>query len=532
PPYSGHSENKGAWISDKIEDYKFVNGQPLNERNSKWLQDDYVKFIRFAQWRLDESGNGILAFISNNGYLDNPTFRGMRWSLMQSFNDIYILNLHGSSKKKETAPDGGKDENVFDIQQGVCIGIFIKQPDSSRKCQIHYADLWGERQNKYDTLDKLEVSKTKWQKANPREPFHVFIPQDKATADEYEQFLGIAEIAPLNVLGFQTHRDEIATAMLEQELENQIREFLTCIVKESDWEQYASVCSYRPFDSRYAYFHPKVCDRPRKELIANVLKKKNICLGIGRQGMAVNDPAWSLLTVARYPLDANVFRRGGVNVFPLYLYPDSNELNFGESARKPNLSDKFIKEFSGKLGLEFISDGQGDLKKTFGPEDVFYYIYAVLHSPTYRTRYADFLKIDFPRVPLTSDKKLFASLVKLGGELTALHLMEFEVGRAVPCAPQTAFPVAGDNIVARGFPKFKDGRVYISKTQYFDGVPSNVWNFTIGGYQVCKKWLKDRRERELSNDDLQHYKKIVAALSRTIELMREIDQAIPKWPME
>ena len=555
PPYSGHSENKGAWISDKIEDYKFVNGQPLNERNSKWLQDDYVKFIRFAQWRLDESGNGILAFISNNGYLDNPTFRGMRWSLMQSFNDIYILNLHGSSKKKETAPDGGKDENVFDIQQGVCIGIFIKQPDSSRKCQIHYADLWGERQNKYDKLDKLDVSKTKWKKAEPKEPFFVFVPQDEAASDEYGKYWGVAEIAPLNVLGFQTHRDDFAIAYDQSVIRDRLSAMQATILTDdkfaetyrlkdnrdwkvadarknlrqvSDKESIIHQCNYRPFDQRWSCFSYVAMDYPRRELLTNVAGRKNFCLGIGRQGMAVNDPVWSLLTCAKYPLDANVFRRGGVNVFPLYLYHDTEELNFGESGRKPNLSNKFIKEFSGKMGLEFIPDGQGDLKKTVGPEDVFYYIYAVLHSPTYRTRYADFLKIDFPRVPLTSDKKLFAALVKLGGELTALHLMESpELNK-----PATSFPVAGDNIVAKGFPKFKDGRVYINKTQYFDNVPSNVWNFTIGGYQVCEKWLKDRRERVLTNDDLQHYKKIVAALGRTIELMREIDQAIPKWPME
>lgn len=216
------------------------------------------------------------------------------------------------------------------------------------------------------------------------------------------------------------------------------------------------------------------------------------------------------------------------SIFPLYLYPDSDELNFGEAKRKPNLSDKFIEEFSKKLGLEFVADGQGDCKKIFGPEDVFYYIYAVLHSPAYRTRYADFLKIDFPRVPLTSDKTLFAALVKLGGELSALHLMEApELNKTF-----VAFPVAGNSEVEKGFPKFKDNRVYINKTQYFDGVSSNVWNFTVGGYQVCEKWLKDRRERELSHDDLQHYKKIVAALGRTIELMNDIDETIPKWPVQ
>lgn len=555
PPYSGHSENNGPWISDLINDYKFVNGEPMGERNSKWLQDDYVKFIRFAQWRLDQSGSGVLAYISNNGYLDNPTFRGMRWSLMQSFNDIYILNLHGSSKKKETAPDGGKDENVFDIQQGVCIGILVKQPCSSRKCQIHYTDLWGGRQNKYDTLDKLDVSKTKWKKVDPKEPFYVFVPQDEAVSDEYRTCWGVAEITPLNVLGFQTHRDDFAIAYDQSAILERLSAMQATTLTDdkfaetyglkdnrdwkvadarknlrqiSDKETIIQQCNYRPFDQRWSCFSYVAMDYPRRELLAHVAGRKNFCLGIGRQGMAVNDQIWSLLTVARYPLDANVFRRGGVNVFPLYLYPETDEFNFGEAKRKPNLSDKFIEEFSKKLGLKFIPDGQGDLKKTFGPEDVFYYIYAILHSPTYRTRYADFLKIDFPRIPLTSDKKLFAALVKLGGELSALHLMESpELNKTA-----VAFPVAGNSEVEKGYPKFKDSRVYINKTQYFDGVPSNVWSFTVGGYQVCEKWLKDRRERQLAHDDLQHYKKIIIAIGRTIDLMREIDKVVPQWPIE
>ncbi|MGD9874872.1 MAG: type ISP restriction/modification enzyme [Kiritimatiellia bacterium] len=554
PPYSGHSENNGPWISDLINDYKFVGGEPLGERNSKWLQDDYVKFIRFAQWRLDQSGSGVLAFISNNGYLDNPTFRGMRWSLMQSFNDIYILNLHGSSKKKETDPIGGKDENVFDIQQGVCIGIFVKQPDSKRKCQIHYADLWGERQNKYDTLDKLDVSKTKWQKVEPEDVQNLFVPQDKERFNEYKLGWKVVDILPINSIGIVTGQDSKTIAFTGEDAASLARR-----------HELSSECItrflYRPLDVRYATYDQSVVTRPRTDVMRHMKGRTNYGLITTRQ----TKDSWDSYCTKNICGHKTCSAYDINYVFPLYLYPDSNELNFGESGRKPNLSDKFIKEFGGKLGLKFIPDGRGDLKKTFGPEDVFYYIYAVLHSPTYRTRYADFLKIDFPRIPLTSDKKLFASLVKLGGELSALHLMES------PELEKTslAFPVAGDNVVAKGFPKFiineassarhggsrsvatgsdgaepstKDGsdaaalsasgRVYINKTQYFDGVPSNVWNFTIGGYQVCEKWLKDRRERELANDDLQHYKKIVAALGRTIELMQEIDETIPKWPIE
>jgi len=559
PPYSGHSENNGPWISDLINDYKFVNGEPLGERNSKWLQDDYVKFIRFAQWRLDQSGSGVLAYISNNGYLDNPTFRGMRWSLMQSFNDIYILNLHGSSKKKETAPDGSKDENVFDIQQGVCIGIFVKKPGSNRKGQVHYADLWGGREEKYAALERLDLKKTKWEKIQPGRPFHLFIPQDADLRTEYERGWKITEAMPVNVLGFQSHRDDFAVAFDIETLETRLRDFCSKNLREDelrlryalkdnpDWnleearqdarretniEAKVVGCCYRPFDHRQCILDEIAMDRPRREFKDHVAGKANLCLGLGRQGRAVNDPVWSLVGVSKLVMDANYFRRGGVNVFPLYLYPVeessrgrrgmahlTTRMLFEPAAeyktRRPNFAPEFLKEVEKKGGTQT-------------PEKIFNYIYAVLHSPTYRTRYADFLKIDFPRVPLTSDKKLFAALVKLGGELSALHLLESpELNKA-----NIAFPVAGSSEVEKGFPKFKDDCVYINKTQYFDGVPSKVWNFTIGGYQVCEKWLKDRRERTLSHDDLQHYKKIVAALERTIKLMQEIDKVVPQWPIQ
>jgi hypothetical protein len=523
PPYSGHSENNGPWISDLINDYKFVNGEPLGERNSKWLQDDYVKFIRFAQWRLDESGSGVLAFISNNGYLDNPTFRGMRWSLMQSFNDIYILNLHGSSKKKETAPDGSKDENVFDIQQGVCIGIFVKQPGSNRKCQIHYADLWGGREEKYAALERLDAKKTKWKKVQPAEPFHLFIPQDSDLRAEYERGWKITEAMPINCLGVVTGQDEKTIAFSEKEADALARahglssECVTQIL-------------YRPLDIRHVTYDPKVVTRPRMEVMRQMLGGSNLGLSTTR---SVDVGSFSHVFCARSIIGHHCVSLKEVNyLLPLYLEPEQSVpksksglsklttmMLFDPPAeymtRRPNFAPEFLKEIEKKAGKQ-------------SPEKIFNYIYAVLHSPTYRTRYADFLKIDFPRVPLTSDKKLFAALVKLGGDLSALHLLESpELNRS-----NVAFPVAGSSEVEKGFPKFKDDCVYINKTQYFDGVLFNVWSFTIGGYQVCEKWLKDRRERTLSHDDLQHYKKIVAALERTIKLMQEIDNVVPQWPIQ
>lgn len=554
PPYSGHSENNGPWISELIDDYKFVNGEPLGERNSKWLQDDYVKFIRFAQWRLDQSGSGILAFISNNGYLDNPTFRGMRWSLMQSFNDIYILNLHGSTKKKETTPDGDKDENVFDIQQGVCIGIFVKIPNSKRKCQIHYADLWGDRKSKYEVLSKQNLKTTKFSKIKSSSPNHLFIAQDDERQEEYHLGYELLEIFDKQSMGVTTARDKFAVAWKREELRERLERFIDLPSEDArrefklgkdarDWKvelaqddirksgfsaELFTSYSYRPFDDRIIYYTGKtkglIC-MPRKEVMQHLNNRDN--------------PALCFIRRSREDLVSNFFVTKGIvdktilssadnaNVAPLYLYPSAGELDLEQTARKPNLSKAFIESFSGKLGLEFILDGRGDLDRDFGPEDVFHYIYAVLHSPTYRRRYADFLKIDFPRIPLTSDRGLFANLVALGSELSALHLMESSALDNFI----TSFPVAGGNEVARGYPKYADRRVYINKQQYFDRVPEDIWQFTIGGYQVCDKWLKDRRERTLSYDDLAHYQRIVVALRETGRIMDEIDAVICKWPV-
>ncbi|MDM8558974.1 type ISP restriction/modification enzyme [Candidatus Parabeggiatoa sp. HSG14] len=191
--------------------------------------------------------------------------------------------------------------------------------------------------------------------------------------------------------------------------------------------------------------------------------------------------------------------------------------------RKPNFAPNFIKDLETRLNLKFIDDGTGNLTKTIGPEDIFHYMYAIFHSPTYRQRYAEFLKIDFPRLPLTSDKKLFKQLTKLGKQLVTIHLMEADI------ETESSYPIEGDNIVEKI--TYKDEKVYINKTQYFDNVKENIWQFHIGGYQVCQKWLKDRKGRELNFDDCNHYFYILAALEQTIYLMEKIDATIPEFPL-
>jgi predicted helicase len=553
PPYSGISANKGEWISKLIDDYKVIDGKPLNERKT-WLQDDYVKFIRFGQWRIEETGSGVLAFITNHSYLDNPTFRGMRQSLLDSFTDIYVLNLHGNSKKKEVPLDGGKDENVFDIQQGVSIGVLVKEANKNGRGKVHYADMWGLREGKYQSLYKTAISNTTWKDLIPNTPFYFFVPREEELRSEYEKGLKVTELFPLNSVGFVTARDGFAIDFDKGILKERINDFRgitlssneikdkfnlhdtsswnleigrEAIRADEEWEQKFTECLYRPFDLRHIFFSGDLLERPIIKVMRHMLTEENIGLCTNRE---VNGDFHHILCSRDIINDCTVSlqTKERTYLFPLYLYPAEGEMLLEGGRRRPNLNPEFIKVFLDKLGLNFIEDGKGDLQETFGPEDIFNYAYAVFHSPKYRSRYAEFLKIDFPRLPLTSDKALFKSLAEKGGALVALHLMESTLLNTLI----TKYEVKGEHQVDKVRYDDISQRVYINKAQYFEGVPSEVWNFHIGGYQVCEKWLKDRKGRKLSIDDINHYEKIVVALKETIVLMSEIDILITKWPIE
>ena len=573
PPYSGHSANTGEWIAgllrgsdsstgQKTGNYFEVDGAPLGERNPKWLNDDYVKFIRFAQWRIEQTGYGVLAFVTNHGYLDNPTFRGMRQSLMQSFDDIYLLDLHGNSNRKEKSPDGSKDENVFDIQQGVAIGLFVKRGKVQNKpAQVYHADLYGTRESKYAGLAENDVSSTGWQALKPQTPFYLFVPQDETVRAEYEQGWRITDIMPVNSVGIVTARDALTIHWSREDIWRVVNDFANLPVEEArekydlgkdsqDWKiawaqtdlkesglskgQLAPVL-YRPFDMRHTYYTGKPSGfhcRPRGEVMRQMLAGKN--LGFATTRSTEIERGWEHLFCTNGLLTHHTVSIKEVNyLFPLYLYSTAKTDLFDDRAaggRRPNLAPEFIADFSARLQLDFVPDGCGDLRKTYGPEDVFHYAYAVFHAPTYRSRYAEFLKGDFPRLPLTRDVALFRSLCALGKELVALHLME-----QLPKL-ETRYPEAGDNTVdAVRYTEPGNGvhgRAWINQTQYFDNVSPEVWGYHIGGYQVCQKWLKDRKGRQLSYDDLTHYRGIVAALARTIELQAAIDDAIGEWPLQ
>ena len=557
PPYSGHSANKGPWARQLVEKYKTVDGKPLGEKNPKWLQDDYVKFLAFGQWRIELSGQGILGFITNHAYLDNPTFRGMRQSLMNSFTDIYVLNLHGNVKKKEVAPDGGKDENVFDIQQGVAISLFVKEAGKVGTGKVHYSELWGLRDGKYRSLLETDIATTLWAKLKPSSPFYLFVPVQRNLLSEYEKSWKVTDIFPINSVGIVTARDELTIRWSKEEVEAVIHNFASLPPEEArdkyqlgndvrDWKVALAQKDlkdtglktdmivpilYRPFDIRYTYYtgHSRGFHcMPRPEVMRHMLAGKNLGLITVRQvAEGVFDHAFVSPSIVESRITLS--NKGIGFLFPLYLYPAEGEMQFKEG-RRPNLSPEFIKAVSEKLGLKFIDDGKGDLEQTFGPEDIFNYAYAVLHSPTYRSRYAEFLRIDFPRLPLTSNKPLFKKLAEKGAELVSLHLLE--APSLEQMRTQIKFDVSGSNAVDKVTYDETGGRVYINKQQYFEGVAPEVWEFHIGGYQVCQKWLKDRKGRTLTYDERVHYQKIIIAIKETIRLMAEIDQLIPGWPIE
>ncbi|MEI6054565.1 MAG: type ISP restriction/modification enzyme [Lentisphaerota bacterium] len=555
PPYSVSSSNKSEWIQNLIADYK----KDLNERKIN-LDDDYIKFIRFGQHFIDKNGEGILALISNNSFIDGITHRQMRKHLLESFDKIYILDLHGNSKKKETAPDGTKDENVFDIQQGVSINIFVKSKNG--KMGINHFDLYGKREVKYRYLNDNRLSNIKWSMVKEDNDNCFFTSKDLLTGNSYLKYISLSELLPLNNSGIQTKCDSISINQSIEKLQNTVALFQTEPIEKlkslfareesSGWNfakakddlikntsfVYAKY-NYRPFDFRnivYTGSSSGFLGRSRSVVMKHFIKRDNIGLCLMRQFF--QDAPYSHIYATNSLIDERTMysNRGGTYLFPLYLYPDEGSF---DTSRKPNLNLDIVKQIADKLGMTFTAEktmeglaSSSPLKvvltkqnppastpiPTFSPIDILDYIYAVLHSPSYREKYKEFLKIDFPRVPYPEDAKTFWKLVKLGGELRQIHLLESPVVENFI----TSYPISGDNKV--GKVRYENSRVYINETQYFDNVPEVAWSFYIGGYQPAQKWLKDRKERVLNFDDILHYQKIIVALTETARIMKEIDE--------
>lgn len=534
PPYSGESQNKSEWIMKLMEDYKKEPGgiTPLQERNSKWINDDYCKFIRLGQYYVDRNKEGVLAYICNNGFLDNPTFRGMRWNLLQSFDKIYIVNLHGNSLKKETCPDGNKDENVFDIMVGTSINICIKNGKKKKGelAKVFYADLYGLRKEKYNYLNQHAFNNVSFQQLSLTEPFYFFSKKNNEGEDVYRSGFGVHELCKIYSLGIATARDAFCIADSPEEMKNRIdifrslsddtaREKFKLGKDARDWSVSMArndleksplnivPISYRPFDVKYTNFTGNskgfLC-MPRGEVMRHFANKDNM----GINCIRINSRDEETYFITQYIVDKTIISsKDNATVFPLYLYPEPGSI---ETERRPNLDEKIWAAINTAVGHETT------------PEDIFDYIYGVLHSPAYREKYKEFLKVDFPRIPCPKNADEFEHFRACGNELRELHLMH-----SVPKSEVT-FDVIGNNKVEsiRPIPNKDDGysySIYINDTQYFAPVPTEAWEMYIGGYQPAQKWLKDRKDRVLTYDDITHYEQIIQVLMETARIMKSID---------
>lgn len=536
PPYSGVSSNNGEWATNLIAPYKKEPGgkTKLKERNSKWINDDYVKFIRFAEHMISKTGEGVLGFITNHGYIDSPTFRGMRWHLMQSFDKLYVLDLHGNSKKKEVAPDGSNDVNVFDIMQGVAVIIGVKHQkkgEAAKKppvpAEVFHTEFWGPRRQKYDRLQQSELNSLSWTKLDPDPKYQMFYPINRKLLEAYDAGFELAQFMPMNQIGFQSHRDGFAVAfdknVMEKRLADMLDERLSDddlrrrygVKDNGDWslaeqrnrakglsglDEHIVPCDYRPFDRRFCMLEETMMDRPRWSLLKNALPADNFGLNFVRQ---TKSAAWQHGVVSKFPTPAVFVEiKDGSNFAPLYVQEDIDQ------TRRVNFDAKLWKKLRTKA--TDADHGEPDELATFD------YIYGVLHCPAYRATFAEFLKIDFPRIPWPASSAEFWDVAGKGGQLRRLHLME-------PAAiGETPYPFRGEGDGTVTEPKFKDGKVWINDSQHFEDVPQAAWDALIGGYQPAQKWLKDRKDRALGFDDVKHYRQIIKILLETSRIMQTI----------
>jgi len=502
PPYSVSSSNKSEWIEKLAVDYK----KNLNEKNIQPLSDDYIKFIRFGQYYINLNGIGILAYISNNSFIDGTIHRQMRKNLLENFNDIYILDLHGSSKKKEVAPDISQDKNVFDIMQGVSINLFVKKGEKNKRGQLYHFDLWGKRERKYETLLSGSLKSLEWKKVEAKPPSNYFLEKDFSFENVYMQGFKIDFLFKLNCIGIATGNDSELVSITPNTIAEKYK------VSPHSY-------SYRPFDIRYTVFDNKILQRARFNVMKN-MSQENIALqvtSINRQ-LSLGYIFISQTITDRHLLDS---ASDSMNTFPLYIYLESTDLmNFDHSPpRRPNLNKEILKQIADNFGLVFTNEKENKAG-SFAPIDILDYVYAVLHSPIYRERYKDFLKIDFPRIPYPKNVETFWKLINLGAELRQIHLLESPMVNNLI----TTYPINGNNKVIKA--NFESSKIWINETQYFDNVPQIAWEFYIGGYQPTQKWLKDRKGSELNFEDIIHYQKIIVALVETDRLMKKIDEIV------
>ncbi len=542
PPYSGISQNNGKWITQLIEDYKYVDDVHFGERKH-WLQDDYVKFIRLSEHLIEKNGEGVLGFITNHGYLDNPTFRGMRWHLLQTFDKIYVLDLHGNANKKEASPDGRPDKNVFDIRQGVAIIVAVKKRGNTKKlAEVQHGDLWGAREVKYAALNVGRIGPPTTTLINCTAPQFAFVPRNYTLLAQYQTGFGLTDLIAENGVGMVTARDRLTIDESKETLWRRVIDFSTLAVETArkkyllgkdvqswqvEWAQndvrenldakFLTPVHYRPFDDRWSFYTGNsggfIC-RPCKRILRHVLEDGNHALCISKQYKS-GDSFHHVLAHKHIIESSFVSNRTGEigYSFPLYLYPAEQDL---DQTRRVNFDPKLWK----RLQTAAMHPTHGT------PDEVqcFDYIYGVLHCPAYRATYAEFLKIDFPRIPWPATPDEFWDISAKGQTLRKLHLMD-----PATIGP-TPYPFKGEGNAVVDKPRFEGGKVWINATQYFDAAPEVSWGFYIGGYQPAQKWLKDRKGRALTFDDVRHYQRILKILSETDRIMATIEMTLATTP--
>ena len=542
PPFSAISENSGSWITGLMRTsgdggkagYYEVDGRPLAERKH-WLQDDYVKFIRYAQWRIERSGCGLIAFVTNHGYLDNASFRGMRQRLIEEFPHIAIVDLHGNRKKREQPPGGGLDENVFGVEAGIAIGLLSKPPESLGR-EIEYDDVWGACAEKLQWLgeDRSECPHI----LQPTSPYYLLRPNQEVDCPAYAAAFRLCDAMPVSSTAAITARDAFVVGLSREEVLDRLRLFRDLSVPDAEirrrfltggrstryppgdtrgwrlsrarrrmadephWEDLVRECVYRPFDRRYVCWADWMIDWPRNDVMRHMLEGGNVAL-VTRRQMLPTQPCNFFWVADTIVIDGLIRsdNRGSESFFPLYLRGGERGEQCGNEFSRPNFDPRFLAQFERALALRWQTDEVESAAVTFGPRELIAYIYALFHSSTYRERYSVMLRVDFPRVLVPASAALFQTMAGLGQQLLELHLQrKLGVGKPVhrrPLPDATAFS-AGRRGGPRSYPHFRDGRIAVAPDIVIAEVTEDVWNFHVGGHQVCRKWLRDRSSRPLA----------------------------------
>lgn len=567
PPFSGISRNKGRWISELLRgrtsdggtaaSYYRANGEPLAERKH-WLQDDYVKFLRYAQWRIESAGAGIVGFVTNHGYLDNVTFRGMREQIQAAFPRISVLDLHGNAKKKERAPDGRPDQNLFGIESGIAVGL-LRKPLAALEPRVEFNELWGSRDGK---LAQLAGDVAGWRNIDPVAPYHFFAPRRHESAAEYVRGATLTEVMPVNSTVAVTARDRFVVAFQRDELlermamfrdltipDDRIRERFFSrtrskgyppgdtrgwqlsaarkrMAADPDWQRHVRPCLYRPFDRRWIYWVDWMVDWPRTEVNRHLVAIDNLAL-IARRQMLPTQPCNFFWVSRAIPIDGVIRsdNRGSESAFPLFLQAGPAG---SQRSVKANFSDPFVASVAQTTRLEWRDELTVSSEMAFGPLDLFHAIYAQFHSGEYRRRYADWLRIDFPRVFVPRTADLFRQLSRLGASLVAAHTAAETGGCDAPRSHATP-----GKAIAAGYPEFVADRIRLDDRTAVENVSRDVWEFSAGGHQVCRKWWRDRRGRVPTAADVANYRKLVDGARKTLQFAAQIDRCIEAqggWP--